>query len=47
MKRPYVPKRILSIQLPVEFYDKLEMLAEEWGVTKTKALIKILEEVEA
>lgn len=42
MKKPYVPKRMLSAQIPVELYDKLEELAQEWETTKTGALIKIL-----
>lgn len=45
MKKPYVPKRTLSLQLPLEVYDKLEMLADLWNTTKTGALIRILMEV--
>ena len=42
MKKPYVPKRVLSAQIPVEVYDKLDKLAEEWNTTKTDALIRII-----
>lgn len=47
MKKPYVPKRILTVQLPLDLFDKLEGFAEKMQTTKTGALIKILEEVKA
>lgn len=42
MKKPYVPKRMLTVQLPVELFDKLEKLAKEKGMTKTAVLVEML-----
>lgn len=43
MKKPYVPKRMLTVQLPVELFDKLEKMAKENGMTKTGFLVKMIE----
>lgn len=42
MKKPYVPKRMLTVQLPVELFDKLERLSKERGMTKTAFLQTLL-----
>lgn len=42
LKKQYVPKRMLTVQLPVELFDKLEKIAKERGMTKTAFLIKLI-----
>ena len=42
VKKPYVPKKILSIQLPVDLHEKLCELAMHWHTTKTGAVVRLL-----
>lgn len=42
LKKQYVPKRMLTVQLPVELFDKLEKIAKERGMTKTAVLVEML-----
>lgn len=47
MKKPYVPRRMLTVNMPLAAYERLEELSAKWGVTKTEVLVRLLNEENA
>ena len=43
LKKAYVPKRMLTVQLPLDLFDKLEEIARRKNQTKTSVLVSLLE----
>lgn len=44
MKKPYIPKRSLSLYLPITMYERLERLQQLWHEdTITGTIIRMIE----